>query len=93
LHELAVKPDGTVILITPCDEGLSSHTEEIRKSGYLPMQENHRRTEKGERFPDTLPAISWPSRRYEERGHLSVVTLPKNVSTFNQRRAFLVQRM
>jgi len=81
--ELAVKPGGTIILVTPCAEGLSSHAADILKTGYLPMREIIRKADRGE-IPRHIACHLMAFGRILERGNLSVVTLPGNTDTFGK---------
>ena len=45
--EMVMKPGGSVILVTPCPEGISPNHPEIQKVGYMPMGEIMRRVESG----------------------------------------------
>jgi len=81
--ELAVKPGGTIILVTPCTEGLSSHAADILKTGYLPMREIIRKADRGE-IPRHIACHLMAFGRILERGNLSVVTLPGNTDTFGK---------
>jgi len=72
--ELVVRPGGTVVLVTPCPEGLSRHAPRIRETGYLPASEVVRRVECGE-IRDLATACHLMSLgRILERGELLVVS-------------------
>ncbi len=72
--ELVVRRGGTIILVTPCPEGLSAHSSYIEEVGYLPCSEIVRRVEEG-RFPDRLTACHMMALgRILERGELIVVS-------------------
>ena len=72
--ELVVNPGGTIVLVTPCPEGLSAHSSHIESEGYLPISEVIQRVEDG-RLPDRLTACHMMAMgRILERGELIVVS-------------------
>ena len=72
--ELVVRPGGTVILVTPCPEGLSRHAGDIRKTGYLHASDIVRRVGDGS-LPNLATACHLMALgRILERGELLVVS-------------------
>jgi lactate racemase len=72
--ELVVKTGGTIILVTPCPEGLSRHAEQIVQVGYLRASEIERRVDEG-----SIPSLAVACHlmalgRIIERGELIVVS-------------------
>ena len=72
--ELVVKPGGTIILVTPCPEGLSRHETEIRRTGYLPAGEIVRRVGNGEITDRATACHLMALGRIIERGELIIVS-------------------
>jgi nickel-dependent lactate racemase len=72
--ELVVRPGGTVILVTPCPEGLSRHVDEIRRIGYLRASEIVQRVAEGSIPSLAIACHLMAMGRMLERGELVVVS-------------------
>lgn len=72
--ELVVRPGGTIILVTPCPEGLSLHAPEIRRTGYLRASEIVRRVADGSLRNLAIACHLMALGRILERGELLVVS-------------------
>lgn len=72
--ELVVRPGGTIVLVTPCPEGLTRHADEIRGIGYLPASEVVRRVAEGSIGSLALACHMMALGRILERGELLVVS-------------------
>ncbi|MBE3063961.1 MAG: nickel-dependent lactate racemase [Spirochaetes bacterium] len=72
--ELVARPGGTIILVTPCPEGLSRHAEEIRGIGYLRASEVVRRVADGSIGSLAIACHLMALGRILERGELLVVS-------------------
>ena len=72
--ELVVRRGGTIILVTPCPEGLSSHSGEIRKTGYLPKSEIEERVRSGSISNLAIACHLMAVGRILERGQLLIVS-------------------
>ncbi len=72
--ELVVRPGGTIILATPCPEGLGAHGRQIMKTGYLPYSEVVRRVNEGSFENLTIACHLAALGRILERGELLIVS-------------------
>jgi len=72
--ELVVRRGGTIILVTPCPEGLSRHGPQIRRSGYLPKSEILKRVGEGSLKDLSIACHLMALGRILARGELLIVS-------------------
>ncbi len=69
----AVKPGGTVILVTPCPEGTSSQHDELTTVGYVPIEETKRLLSEN-KIDKAIAANLLLGRRLIEKADIILVT-------------------
>lgn len=79
--EIAVARGGVIILVTPCPEGLSSHSNEISKVGYRTMSEIVRLVE-SKAIDVFIGCHLMVFARIIEQGTVFIVTPPANFDEF-----------
>ena len=72
--ELVVRRGGTIILVTPCPEGLLRHGPQIRRTGYLPKSEILKRIGEGSLKDLSIACHLMALGRILERGELLIVS-------------------
>jgi nickel-dependent lactate racemase len=72
--KFCVRPGGTIILVTPCAEGISAEHPEVEKHGYVGLEEVSRWVEQG-RFSDLAAAAHIRNAcRVLEHAHCAIVS-------------------